>query len=67
MESSKLPLIAYLTILDKHNNPVISRNYLCDYLQNAAKSNDIPQLNYESLRMQMSMIVYSTIDVLEEK
>lgn len=68
MESKQtpLPLIAYLTILDKQNQPVISRNFLCEHLQKTQSASD-PAINVESLRMQMSMVIYATIDVLEEK
>ena len=59
-----MPIIAYLAILDKGNQPVITRNYLCDHL---IKLNDEPSLDIECIRMQISMIAYSTLDVFDEK
>ena len=59
-----MPIIAYLTILDKANQPVITRNFLCDHLE---LLNDEPTLDLECLRMQMSMLAYSTLDVFDEK
>jgi hypothetical protein len=56
MESSNKaqlpPLIAFLTILDKQNHPVISRNYLTEFLGKQYDTNTIdPQVNIESLSM----------------
>jgi hypothetical protein len=66
MESKEtpIPIIAYLMILDKSNQPVISRNYLCDHLE---LFNEEPGLDIECIRMQISMIAYSMLDVFDEK
>lgn len=67
VESGKVPAVAYLCILDKKNQPVLCRNYLCEYLLKQQESSYDIQNSIESLRMQMSMIIYAAIDVLEEK
>jgi len=66
MESKEIPtpIIAYLQILDKVNQPVLTRNYLCDHL---IKLNDEPALDIECIRMQISMIAYSVLDIFDEK
>ena len=35
MEATQVPVIAYVGIFDKQNQPVCTRNYLCDFLLNA--------------------------------
>jgi hypothetical protein len=64
---SQMPVVAFLTILDKQNQPIISRNYLCDHLLAQQQQGYDHLINIDSLRMQMSMLIYATIDVLEEK
>ena len=59
-----MPIIAYLAILDKGHQPVLTRNYLCDHL---IRLNDEPSLDIECIRMQMSMIAYSALDIFDEK
>ena len=64
MESSTLPVIAFAAIYDKQNKPVLVRNYICDHLQN---SPGFDSMDCENLRMQMAMLVYSTLDIFDEK
>ena len=80
------PIIAFVGRFDKHNEPIIMREYLVDHVRKenqeriqkaeSALSGSDEDLNKvkaiatsdtDSIAMQLQMLVYSTMDVFNEK
>ena len=51
--------------MDKLNRPITQRNYLVDYLEKEKTLEN--KINTDTLKMQMSLMVYSTLDQIEER
>lgn len=70
MAEGKENRVATLCIMNKKNQIILYRNFLCDGIKQALTSGQRDDLSIDelnSLELQIKMLVYTTLDVFDDK